>query len=183
MKACLTSRPRPAPARPMASRARVFPDPFDMPILSPQVRGILNRKKHSFFLTQTARTANLTTQMKQGIKQSVPNFWYIAFTQSTSLRSQILFLRYHLKDADAVLDGGIPFNKAYGMTTFEYHGTGPRFNKVFNRAMSDRSLDLDREEDPWYLQGIWRRQGASRRRHRSHCQSHCVHPGYQFWVE
>ncbi|KAL5540023.1 hypothetical protein UlMin_043978 [Ulmus minor] len=25
---------------------------------------------------------------------------------------------YHLKDAD--LDGGIPFNKAYGMTTFEY---------------------------------------------------------------
>ncbi|KAM3381693.1 caffeic acid 3-O-methyltransferase [Capsicum galapagoense] len=42
---------------------------------------------------------------------------------------------YHL--TDAVLDGGVPFNKAYGMTTFEYHGTDPRFNKVFNRAMSD----------------------------------------------
>ncbi|CAN0922788.1 Caffeic acid 3-O-methyltransferase [Linum grandiflorum] len=44
---------------------------------------------------------------------------------------------YHLKDA--VLDGGIPFNKAYGMTAFEYHGTDPRFNKVFNKGMSDHS--------------------------------------------
>ncbi|XP_031096282.1 caffeic acid 3-O-methyltransferase [Ipomoea triloba] len=44
---------------------------------------------------------------------------------------------YHLKDA--VLEGGIPFNKAYGMTAFEYHGTNPRFNKVFNRGMSDHS--------------------------------------------
>nr|WME87917.1 O-methyltransferases [Bergenia purpurascens] len=44
---------------------------------------------------------------------------------------------YHLKDA--VLDGGIPFNKAYGMSAFEYHGTDPRFNKVFNRGMSDHS--------------------------------------------
>jgi caffeic acid 3-O-methyltransferase / acetylserotonin O-methyltransferase len=25
------------------------------------------------------------------------------------------------------------------MTAFEYHGTDPRFNKVFNRAMSDHS--------------------------------------------
>lgn len=40
---------------------------------------------------------------------------------------------------DAVLEGGIPFNKAYGMTAFEYHGTDPRFNRVFNRGMSDHS--------------------------------------------
>lgn len=44
---------------------------------------------------------------------------------------------YHLKDA--VLDGGIPFDKAYGMTSFEYHGTDPRFNKVFNQGMSNHS--------------------------------------------
>ncbi|KAG6438348.1 hypothetical protein SASPL_103288 [Salvia splendens] len=44
---------------------------------------------------------------------------------------------YHLKDA--VLDGGIPFNKAYGMTAFEYHGTDPRFNKIFNQGMSNHS--------------------------------------------
>lgn len=45
--------------------------------------------------------------------------------------------RYYLKDA--VLEGGIPFNKAYGMTAFEYHGTDPRFNKVFNKGMADHS--------------------------------------------
>ncbi|KAM1184005.1 hypothetical protein EV1_002146 [Malus domestica] len=44
---------------------------------------------------------------------------------------------YNLKDA--VLEGGIPFNKAYGMTAFEYHGTDPRFNKVFNKGMADHS--------------------------------------------
>ncbi|XP_051138390.1 caffeic acid 3-O-methyltransferase 2 [Andrographis paniculata] len=47
---------------------------------------------------------------------------------------------YHLKDA--VLEGGIPFNKAYGMTAFEYHGTDPRFNKVFNEGMSNHSTIL-----------------------------------------
>nr|AOS51484.1 caffeic acid 3-O-methyltransferase-like isoform X1 [Calamus jenkinsianus] len=45
---------------------------------------------------------------------------------------------YYLKDA--VLDGGIPFNKAYGMTAFEYHGTDPRFNKVFNEGMKNHSV-------------------------------------------
>ncbi|PON71951.1 O-methyltransferase COMT-type [Parasponia andersonii] len=45
--------------------------------------------------------------------------------------------RYHLKDA--ILEGGIPFNRAYGMTAFEYHGTDLRFNKIFNRGMSDHS--------------------------------------------
>ncbi|PKA54201.1 Tricetin 3',4',5'-O-trimethyltransferase [Apostasia shenzhenica] len=44
---------------------------------------------------------------------------------------------YHLKDA--VLEGGIPFNKAYGMTAFEYHGKDLRFNTVFNNGMSGHS--------------------------------------------
>ena len=30
-------------------------------------------------------------------------------------------------------------DKAYGMTAFEYHGTDPRFNKVFKRGMADHS--------------------------------------------
>jgi flavonol 3-O-methyltransferase/caffeic acid 3-O-methyltransferase len=45
--------------------------------------------------------------------------------------------RYHLKDA--VLDGGLPFEKAHGMTAFEYHGTNPRYNRVFNEAMKNHS--------------------------------------------
>ncbi|KAI3470896.1 hypothetical protein Pfo_027559 [Paulownia fortunei] len=44
---------------------------------------------------------------------------------------------YQLKDA--VLDGGTPFNKAHGMTLFEYHGTDPRFGNLFNQAMSNHS--------------------------------------------
>nr|WJH18563.1 O-methyltransferase COMT1 [Artemisia annua] len=44
---------------------------------------------------------------------------------------------YYLKDA--VLDGGIPFNKAYGMSAFEYHGKDQRFNKVFNSGMFGHS--------------------------------------------
>ncbi|XP_075493314.1 caffeic acid 3-O-methyltransferase-like [Primulina tabacum] len=45
--------------------------------------------------------------------------------------------RYHLKDA--ILEGGVPFVKVYKMSTFEYHGTDPRLNKVFNTAMSNFS--------------------------------------------
>ncbi|XP_056850704.1 flavone 3'-O-methyltransferase 1-like [Raphanus sativus] len=44
---------------------------------------------------------------------------------------------YHLKDA--ILDGVIPFNKAYGMSAFEYHGKDLRFNTVFNSGMSNHS--------------------------------------------
>ncbi|KAL6541457.1 Caffeic acid 3-O-methyltransferase [Orobanche gracilis] len=47
---------------------------------------------------------------------------------------------FHLKDA--VLEGGIPFNKAYGMTPFEYNGKDLRFNKVFNQGMSNHSTIL-----------------------------------------
>ncbi|KAF8379826.1 hypothetical protein HHK36_029275 [Tetracentron sinense] len=36
---------------------------------------------------------------------------------------------------DAVLEGGIPFNKVHGMHAFEYPGKDPRFNQVFNKAM------------------------------------------------
>lgn len=44
---------------------------------------------------------------------------------------------YHLKDA--VVEGGIPFNRAHGMSGFEYPATDPKFNKVFNQAMSEHS--------------------------------------------
>ncbi|PKU61738.1 caffeic acid 3-O-methyltransferase-like [Dendrobium catenatum] len=45
--------------------------------------------------------------------------------------------RHYLKDA--VIEGGFPFNKAYGMTMFEYQGTDPRFHKLFSDAMSGHS--------------------------------------------
>ncbi|XP_062020415.1 caffeic acid 3-O-methyltransferase-like [Rosa rugosa] len=44
---------------------------------------------------------------------------------------------FHLNDA--ILEGGIPFNRAYGMTAFEYPETDERFNRVFNQAMSNHT--------------------------------------------
>ncbi|KAK4403717.1 Caffeic acid 3-O-methyltransferase [Sesamum angolense] len=42
---------------------------------------------------------------------------------------------YHLKDT--VLEGGIPFNRAYGMSAFEYPAVDPRFNKWICHDWSD----------------------------------------------
>ncbi|CAL9042627.1 unnamed protein product, partial [Musa banksii] len=50
---------------------------------------------------------------------------------------------YHLKDA--VFDGGIPFNKAYGMMAFEYYGTDARFNKLFNEGMRNHSTIMTKK--------------------------------------
>lgn len=36
---------------------------------------------------------------------------------------------------DAVLEGGIPFNKVHGTHAFNYPRGDPRFNQVFNTAM------------------------------------------------
>ncbi|KAH9727722.1 Flavone 3'-O-methyltransferase 1 [Citrus sinensis] len=45
----------------------------------------------------------------------------------------ILDIWYKL--ADAVLQGGIPFNKVHGMGVYEYAGNDSRFNGVLNKAM------------------------------------------------
>ncbi|OMO64428.1 O-methyltransferase, family 2 [Corchorus olitorius] len=44
---------------------------------------------------------------------------------------------YHLNDV--ILEGGIAFNRAHGMATFEYAGTDQRFNTLFNQAMSNHT--------------------------------------------
>lgn len=44
---------------------------------------------------------------------------------------------YHLNDA--ILEGGIPFDRVYRMSAFEYPRTDQRFNRVFNQAMSNHT--------------------------------------------
>ncbi|KAK3013425.1 hypothetical protein RJ639_010237 [Escallonia herrerae] len=44
---------------------------------------------------------------------------------------------FHLKDA--IIEGGIPFNKAHGMHAFEYSAKYSRFNEIFNAAMHSHS--------------------------------------------
>ncbi|CAM8891693.1 unnamed protein product [Rhodiola kirilowii] len=46
---------------------------------------------------------------------------------------------YHLNDV--IMEGGgvLPFDREYGMNLFEYLGTDPRFNQMFNKAMSSHT--------------------------------------------
>ncbi|XP_014504198.2 caffeic acid 3-O-methyltransferase [Vigna radiata var. radiata] len=43
------------------------------------------------------------------------------------------------KLTESVEEGGFPFNKAYGMNVFEFHDANPRFNRLFNKGLSDCS--------------------------------------------
>ncbi|CAL9007597.1 unnamed protein product [Prunus brigantina] len=49
----------------------------------------------------------------------------------------IILIGSQLKDA--VVEGGIPFNRVHGMQTYEFLGLDPRFNQVFNTAMSNHT--------------------------------------------
>ncbi|KAJ6846981.1 caffeic acid 3-O-methyltransferase-like [Iris pallida] len=44
---------------------------------------------------------------------------------------------YYLKDA--IMDGEVAFDKAYGMSAYEFNGKEPRFSMVFNEAMRNHS--------------------------------------------
>lgn len=44
---------------------------------------------------------------------------------------------YHLNDV--IMEGGLPFDREYGMHAFEYPATDLRFNQVFNKAMSSHT--------------------------------------------
>ncbi|URD87201.1 caffeic acid [Musa troglodytarum] len=51
-----------------------------------------------------------------------------------------LDLWHYLKGS--VLDGGLPVMAAYGMSSFDYQGADPRFNKIFNEAMRGHTAVL-----------------------------------------
>lgn len=52
-----------------------------------------------------------------------------------ALPQDMVFLQSWSQLKDAVLEGGIPFNRVHGMHAFEYPKVDPRFNEVFNKAM------------------------------------------------
>lgn len=53
-----------------------------------------------------------------------------------------VFLQSWSKLKEAVMEGGIPFNKVHGMHAFEYPAVDPRFNEIFNKAMYDQSTHI-----------------------------------------
>ncbi|KAJ1693296.1 hypothetical protein LUZ63_009994 [Rhynchospora breviuscula] len=50
---------------------------------------------------------------------------------------------YYLKDA--VLEGDIPFNKAYGMPVFEYNAKDLRVSRLFNEGMKNHSVIITKK--------------------------------------
>lgn len=72
-------------------------------------------------------------------KYFVPNKDGVSLGAVISLNQDEAFLASWSKLKEAVLEGGIPFNKVHGMDAFEYQGTNPRFNEIFNKAMYDQT--------------------------------------------
>ncbi|KAM4105251.1 hypothetical protein ACJW30_06G218100 [Castanea mollissima] len=52
-----------------------------------------------------------------------------------ALAQDQVFIKCWSQLNNAILEGGIPFNRTYGMNAFKYPDLDPRFNKVFNAAM------------------------------------------------
>jgi O-methyltransferase domain len=44
-----------------------------------------------------------------------------------------------------VLDGGTPFNRAYGMMSFEYFGKDTRCNSLFNEGMRSQTIIITKK--------------------------------------
>ncbi|KAI4335098.1 hypothetical protein L6164_013777 [Bauhinia variegata] len=60
---------------------------------------------------------------------------YTALIQTKRQLVSSLFSFRMCKLKDAVVEGGVPFNRVHGYQAFEYPGLDARFNKVFNTAM------------------------------------------------
>ncbi|OMO70086.1 O-methyltransferase, family 2 [Corchorus olitorius] len=52
-----------------------------------------------------------------------------------NLLQDTVFLASWSQLKDAILEGGVPFDRVHGTHAFEYPGRDPRFNQVFNTAM------------------------------------------------
>ncbi|XP_020203601.1 anthranilate N-methyltransferase isoform X2 [Cajanus cajan] len=59
----------------------------------------------------------------------------VSFGPALNLTLDRVFLESWSELKGAILEGGIPFNRAHGMHAFEYPAVDPRFNDVFNKAM------------------------------------------------
>ncbi|XP_027334048.1 anthranilate N-methyltransferase-like [Abrus precatorius] len=59
----------------------------------------------------------------------------VSFGATLNLLLDNVFLGSWTELKGAILEGGIPFNRVYGMDAFEYPAKDPRFNDVFNKAM------------------------------------------------
>ncbi|CAA2970256.1 caffeic acid 3-O-methyltransferase-like [Olea europaea subsp. europaea] len=72
-------------------------------------------------------------------KYFVQNEDGVSFCPSMSLLHDKVFIDSWFKLKDAVLEGGVPFDKVHGTHAFEYPGKDPKFNELFNKAMTNHT--------------------------------------------
>ncbi|KAJ1693299.1 hypothetical protein LUZ63_009997 [Rhynchospora breviuscula] len=102
-------------------------------------------------VTCTAETDDDGTQLTWRYGPAPVCKWLTKNEEGVSLASLVLMNQdkvfmeswNHLKDT--VLDGGIPFNKAYGMTSFEYFGKDARCNQLFNEGMKTQTVIITKK--------------------------------------
>lgn len=110
-----------------------------LPTENPQAPAMLER------ILRVLASYNVVTSDAEGERRvygitPVARF-YVRNEDGVSLRPLMdllngrLFVESWFKLKDAVLEGGVPFDKAYGMHAFEYPAIDPRFNQAFNNAM------------------------------------------------
>ncbi|XP_035546742.1 caffeic acid 3-O-methyltransferase-like isoform X1 [Juglans regia] len=75
-------------------------------------------------------------------KQFVPDQDGVSLRPLMALVQDKVFLASWSQLKDAILEGGIPFDRVHGTSAFEYLGVDPRFNKVFNTAMLNHTTML-----------------------------------------
>ncbi|EOY32735.1 Caffeic acid 3-O-methyltransferase 1 [Theobroma cacao] len=73
----------------------------------------------------------------------VPNEDGVSLGPLMSLLQDKVFLDSWSQLKDAILEGGIPFDRVHGTHVFEYPGKDPRFNQVFNTAMINHTTIIE----------------------------------------
>lgn len=119
-----------------------------LPSQNPDTPALLERILR-FLASQSILTSTLVTDETGNSKKlygmTPLSNNYVRSQDGTSHASTVLLICdkilvdcwYHLKDA--VVEGGIPFNKAHGVNAFEYHAMDNRYNQVFNKSMYDNT--------------------------------------------
>ncbi|CAI9300806.1 unnamed protein product [Lactuca saligna] len=119
-----------------------------LPTKTPETPGLIERLLR-FLASQSILTSTLVTD-ESGNSKNLYGMTplsnnYVRNPDGTSHASTVLLIYdkilidcwFHLKDA--VVEGGIPFNKAHGVNAFEYPSMDNRFNQVFNKCMYDNT--------------------------------------------
>ncbi|KAK8595938.1 hypothetical protein V6N12_064444 [Hibiscus sabdariffa] len=65
----------------------------------------------------------------------VPNEDGVSLGPLMTLLQDKIFIDSWSQLKDAVIEGGVPFDRVHGMNAFEYPGRDPRFNQVYNTAL------------------------------------------------